>query len=410
MSNLFEVLCGTVAGAIKVYGIPLLGFTSVAIGYRYIDARTKGSQKVILTYLLCILAATAAVMGRNDGVVRLRWLLSAIPGLLILNQGLVLYHLRRDVGASELDKKEWEPKEAPGIAKGAKDTISRYFSLEALLVRYGLPGVLVTSSCLTLSAFLIPTGSTLAGLSPEIVTGARLGLVGAYVYVVLQLGIRSFRQDITVGAASWSLVTLAVGPVLAGTLGVTVTSPPASEASTDAVLPVSTQAFMFVAGFSPRPIATFIVNMVQKTYLGSSSAPPTVNVIPLSRVRGIGLRTEERLNEEDIEDAHALATADPLRLMRNTAYDKRQILAWMDHAILLTTLPTIASKLEELGITGAIDFAASDDNTIESVKGKLQGEWDKNILISVRDRLRQDRQLALVWLLYQTDGEEISTG
>lgn len=56
-------------------------------------------------------------------------------------------------------------------------------------------------------------------------------------------------------------------------------------------------------------------------------------------------------------DAHALAAAEPIRLVRNTSFDMRQILSWIDEAMLIITLPKSWTALEDEGITGAIDLA-----------------------------------------------------
>ena len=54
----------------------------------------------------------------------------------------------------------------------------------------------------------------------NVVLGLRWGVVGAFVYVLIEFGSRSFRSDLTVGAVIWAIITLIVGPALAVLLAV----------------------------------------------------------------------------------------------------------------------------------------------------------------------------------------------
>jgi len=59
--------------------------------------------------------------------------------------------------------------------------------------------------------------------------------------------------------------------------------------------------------------------------------------VPLSQIRGFGPQIEERLGKEGISDVNSLASAEPVRLVRNTSFDMRQTLMWIDEAILMVT-------------------------------------------------------------------------
>ena len=136
-------------------------------------------------------------------------------------------------------------------------------------------------------------------------------------------------------------------------------------------------------------------------------------MVPLTQIRGIGTEIEERLGEEGISDANSLAAAEPVRLVRNTSFDMRQILTWIDEAILMVTLPRSWQALEEDGITGAIDLAWYHQKIIDPSTGLVReqlpaeiGELASQAKISVANlvatiqRLSEDTQVQYIWALY----------
>jgi hypothetical protein len=133
----------------------------------------------------------------------------------------------------------------------------------------------------------------------------------------------------------------------------------------------------------------------------------------LSQIRGIGPQTEERLGEEGISDVNSLASAEPVRLVRNTSFDMRQILTWIDEAILMVTLPRSWEALEDAGITGAIDLAWYRAKVIDPASGSVVNPLPQEIvdlaamsklapadLVSAIQRLSQDTQVQYIWTLY----------
>jgi hypothetical protein len=102
--------------------------------------------------------------------------------------------------------------------------------------------------------------------------------------------------------------------------------------------------------------------MVEETFLRllAKATGSTVTVPrgqPLTLIRGIPSAVEERLSEEGIFDVVSLAMADPAKTYRNTSYELRQILSWIDQALLIYYLPQNWQQLENEGITGAMDLA-----------------------------------------------------
>ena len=99
----------------------------------------------------------------------------------------------------------------------------------------------------------------------------------------------------------------------------------------------------------------------------------------------------------------------PIRLIRNTSFDLRQILSWMDEALLIANLPRSWQPLEDAGITGAIDLAdyarqsASDDG----IKSLAEvASLPVPVLRSAIERLFTDAQVRYVWVLYNSFSED----
>src|SRR5689334_14274979 len=256
------------------------------------------------------------------------------------------------------------------VLRSAKRTTERYFSASSLAIRYGASAVAVLM--VGLVAFLFIFVPELPGASgttileeQKLVHPAMLGAAGAYVYVLLHLGHRNLTHDVTSGGAMWCSISLAIGPILACAISYFLIG-----TSQDPSL--GADAIYFMAGLSPRYVTSRVEALVRKAWGAPSEIVPPPRTIPTTQVKGITAEIAERLAEEGIADVHGLAMADPLRLIRNTNFDRRQIVAWIDEAILITTLPGRWETLEDEGIPGAVALVSlvydpphtqqSDDN------------------------------------------------
>ena len=84
--------------------------------------------------------------------------------------------------------------------------------------------------------------------------------------------------------------------------------------------------------------------------------------LPLEEIDGIDDRYRARLAEVGIDDAHALASANPIRLAMVTPFSFPQILAWIDQAILMVRVGPLAFRaLHERGLRGASALLARAD-------------------------------------------------
>lgn len=365
----------------------------------------------ILTLLLMVLAAAIPN--------RWQWIIGLLPTLMVGYQlfFLWLYHPRETDGDSRMAGGGAQAVELREQSyRRAQLAIDNHFSLRTLFTRYGLPAVLLGITGIIVSDIMIDPDTffsvkkfTDAAIADTMLRGIRLGAVGAYVYVLLELGRRTFRHDVTGAVAMWCWVTMVLGPVLAATIAFLWRIPPGDSAGW-----WGTGVVLFFTGFAPRRVIAAVESAaVQLLKIGT----PTVvqsRQIPLSQVRGISPQIEERLGEEGITDVNSLASAEPVRLVRNTSFDMRQILTWIDEAILIVTLPRSWEALEEEGITGAIDLAwyyysVVDRNTgqiitplpPEILKLATKAKLDDPLnLVATIQRLGQDTQVQYIWTLY----------
>lgn len=375
---------------------------------------------IVLSLLLLIMVV--------DSKHRWKWIVGLLPALMVGYQAffLWLYHPKEiDGNADGAEKRRRQ--DSPDSLLRAQYTINSHFGLKTLFIRYGFPALLLAIAGIVIMNLLIEPlrffslvkttteNGALRLISDDNMTkilfGLKLGAVGAYIYVLLELGRRTFRHDITGGSAMWCLVTLVLGPTLAATVALLwrIEGPQAGGWWGSGVL-------LFFAGFAPRRVLAAIEKAaVELLKIGPQSGVLQSRLIPLNKIRGISPQIEERLSEEGITDVDALAAAEPARLLRNTSFDMRQILSWIDEAILIVTLPKHWEALEEEGITGAIDLAwhrlqlPADTaaptgappipETIHKLAERCKFA-DSAILVAAIRRLYEDRQVQYIWALY----------
>jgi len=349
---------------------------------------------------------------------RWEWVVGLLPTMLVGYQlfYLWLYHPKETGNQATLVIPPGQTAEAAQQYKvQAQNAIDNNFNLRTLFTRYGLPAVLLGITGIVITDIMIePQNYFSAQLWSDnwkaatmMMRGIRLGAVGAFVYVLLQLGRRTFRHDVTGAVAMWCWVTLVLGPVLAGAVAFLWRADADQGAGW-----WGTGVVLFFTGFAPRRVIAAIEQAAAELLKIGPTSVVQPRLIPLTQIRGIGTEIEERLSEEGIIDVNLLATADPVRLMRNTPFDMRQIINWIDEAILIVTLPRSWQALEEEGITGAIDLAWYYDKVIDLHTGlPLPATPGMNALaekakltydsfVAAIERLNQDRQVQIIWTLY----------
>jgi len=315
----------------------------------------------------------------------------------------------------------------------ARDSLKRHFDTWTLVLQYGFPAVAIVILGFGLAFMLLSNSPLFPSVKlsnySELLRGARYGLAGAYVAILLQLGRRTLQHDVTTGGAWWCAAMLVLGPILAGVLALVWSS---SAQQTDPNRWASA-ALYFVAGLSPRRIATAVDIAVRRIFFPETVPTQASRLIAINQIRGITPEIEDRLDEEGIADVNALAMSDPIRLLRTTNFHLRQIVSWIDEATLIVTLPKHWQAVEELGITGAIDLAwfhqdtplgpganangaaagaaaaggspaAGDD--VDSLAQAIKFEQPR-LLRDAIQRLYEDAQVQLIWALFQFGSQEI---
>jgi hypothetical protein len=244
--------------------------------------------------------------------------------------------------------------------------------------------------------------------------GLRWGVAGAFVYVLIDFGARLFRNDLTVGAATWAIVTLIVGPALAVLLAVGWRMQPSPESAWQ----VGT--VLFFAGLAPRRVVSIVESAALQLLKAQTTPTAPPKVTPLTSLRGITPEVAARLREENVDDVSALAYADPIRLVQNLPYDLRQVIDWIDQAVLATVLPKHYDALLDRGVTGAIDLAwrwlnasikqendewrivPSASPQVHEAFSKLAGDnqADARIIYDAAALLFYEEQVCLLWVMY----------
>ena len=389
--------------------LAVLGFLLLLPKFRQQRANLVLAITLVALFLLVLAAAVPN---------RWQWIVGLVPMLMVGYQlfYLWLYHPKETDGQGNVLAPMGQAREISEQSyKRAQDTLHSYFSLKTLFTRYGLPAVLLGITGILIADIMVNPKDFFAvvytfdtSVQKLLLPAIRLGAIGAYIYVLLELGRRTFRHDVTGAVAMWCWVTLILGPVLAGTIAFLWRIPAGTESGWWAPGVV-----LFFAGFAPRRVISAVEGAaVELLKLGPTTVVKT-RMVPLSQIRGIGSQIEERLGEEGICDVNSLASAEPVRLVRNTSFDMRQILTWIDEAILIVTLPRSWEALEDAGITGAIDLAWYLTKVTDPVTGNVVNPLPEEItdlaamaklsaadLVSAIQRLSQDTQVQYIWTLY----------
>lgn len=379
-------------------------FTAVMIAPKAIF---RGQKPNALLISLCIGMVFAFIL-LNEAV---RWIvaLATLPPMFLVHQAIFLWlHKPREAKGDDSANDDLKAFRPDALQRRANTTIESYYNVQTLFIRYGFPALVLLIQGLILGS-LLTAPQTPFGALPGwelFVRGARYGAVGAYTYVLLEVGRRGFRHDLTGGIALWSVATMAMGPLLAGAVALM------WQLKVQADSPWQSGVVLFFAGFAPRRIIAAVEQAaVQLLRMTPTAAVETRNV-PLTKVRGITPAIEERLSEEGIYDVHTLASAEPIRLVRNTSFDLRQILWWMDEALLIANLPRSWQQLEDAGITGAIDLAnyARVKTSDEEYKKLAEiASLPVELMRSAVDRVFSDAQVRYVWVLYNQYTEDGAT-
>lgn len=367
----------------------LLGLVAVSVKLGLPNVWQSARRSLLLGVLLgaCLLAAGLLTSGRLHYLSQLQWLffIPIIPPVLLGYQALVVWRQRPrslgrlSIGAPKavlealqndgtLDRFDNVHRQLLRVFGGAKPAAPAragstamvpveggaynptYFvtnfavpALLLLLVGFGAISMAVHDSLRTLA----PSTNWDPNLAAR---GLRWGVTGAFVYVLTEFGSRFFRNDLTVGAAVWGIITLIVGPALAVALAIAWKMDAGPS-------PWQSGIVLFFAGLAPRRVVSIIESVALQLLKSPTDATVPSKSVPLTSLRGLSSDIAVRLREENVQDVSTLAYADPVRLVLSLPYDLRQIVDWMDQAQLAIACPQQFESLRDAGVTGAIDLS-----------------------------------------------------
>lgn len=448
----------------------VLSVILIACGCLLIQRARTLADRAAEAYIPTLICGTVAVVGacvvyignaKESAYVSLLVVASLIPAFLIINQALfvVVDRLRWNKqsvsGAADTKALKDIDTTIPAKAMGGKgEVIIQYYSCALAIIAV----ICVVGFLVGIDRLNCVKSEANKDVIPGIARGGFLGLLGAYMYVLFTFGYRSVRKDLTLGIILWSSGLLVVGTILGGVIYYVFVDGDGKGHTLDGAC--------FIAGYSPKFAIEWLETAAKKLFAPKSDGFATAPVVPMRAIGGITEQIEERLSEERIASVTSLAYADPFKLMRHTNFSRRQIVNWIDEAILIITLPDGWQGLRKCGITGAIDLAwgyvvttdandraaqrekqrkyleevaktlnAQDSGKLQIVeqelasareadeetkKARIQQEAyikkladaanikDPEILESVMRRLSEDAQVKLIWYLYQSNDDAIT--
>ena len=228
---------------------------------------------------------------------------------------------------------------------------------------------------------------TLASLHPDLPYNrlpALFAFLGAYFYA-LQMIYRRFMTNDLKASIFTSLSTRIVSAVIAACVLQAVLVRTSSGGPVPILSDEMLLAIAFIFGSFPPVIWRLLRNVMRPVTLLKGIAPRFESDLPLSRLDGLTIWHQTRLEEEDIENVYNMADTHILSLMLNTKIPANRIIGWVDQAILLScanAVPkpvtndtpkdaqSIVDVLGQHGIRTAsalVDLAAAQD--------KLKQQW-----------------------------------
>jgi hypothetical protein len=163
---------------------------------------------------------------------------------------------------------------------------------------------------------------------------AAFAFLGAYFFSLQMLIKRFTRRDL--GPNAYNAVSMRI---ILATLGVWVAAQWFHLADKVPTGHGTVFILSFAVGAFPLIIWQLVANVLKRLPGAFLALPNLTGTQPLSRVDGLSVWHEARLDEEDIENVPNLATADIVELMLNTKIAPNRIIDWIDQSMLLMVLP-----------------------------------------------------------------------
>jgi hypothetical protein len=223
------------------------------------------------------------------------------------------------------------------------------FELKTVLPVFGSSALIAMGWMMVLPPYPMPplseTLSTLAKsyvgdeawylwAAEPVLVPAAFAFLGAYFFSLQMLIKRFTRRDL--GPNAYNAVSMRI---ILATLGVWVAAQWFHLADNVPTGHGTIFILSFAVGAFPLIIWQLVANVLKRLPGAFLALPNLAGTQPLSRVDGLSVWHEARLDEEDIENVPNLATADIVELMLNTKIAPNRIIDWIDQSMLLMVLP-----------------------------------------------------------------------
>ncbi len=224
------------------------------------------------------------------------------------------------------------------------------FDLKTVLPVFGASALIAMGWMMVLPPYpLPPLSETLSTLEKSYVEGdeswylwaaepvlvpAAFAFLGAYFFSLQMLIKRFTRRDL--GPNAYNAVSMRI---ILATLGVWVAAQWFDLADKVPTGHGTVFILSFAVGAFPLIIWQLVANVLKRLPGAFLALPNLEGTKPLSRIDGLSVWHEARLDEEDIENIPNLATADIVELMLNTKIAPNRIIDWVDQAMLMMVLP-----------------------------------------------------------------------
>jgi|SRR5215472_5224173 len=160
----------------------------------------------------------------------------------------------------------------------------------------------------------------------------------------------------------------------------------------------------------------FLANAFLDWVLGLAMEVAGINIpkrddFSLRMVRGINVWKDYRLEEEGVENAQNLATADVIELAVKTHYSLRTLIDWVDQAMAISRFGLKIKDMEAAGLNiSAIELAwlapeATGGDTAVAQAIATAGKMDLELVKAQLNSLYEDALVRELWTLWQTKPE-----
>ncbi len=170
-------------------------------------------------------------------------------------------------------------------------------------------------------------------------------------------------------------------------------------------------------GFLPIREVLESLRDVARRALGSDKSHAIPEETSWNLIQGATPDIVERLDEADVTSIAALASQNPMALMKRTNIQWRALLDLMDQAILVTYVSDKIAPLRTIGIRGAIEagilyqrtvIAPADPHAAGTLQ-KVADILDEGVLSTAQNLVRnlaEDAQVRLLWDLWFDDRDD----